>query len=107
LVTENGAAFDDVVSPDGRIHDPRRVAYLHDHIEAIGAALDAGADVRGYFVWTVMDNFEWSFGYDRLFGVVRVDRNTLERTWKDSAYWYRELARTNRLPPVDAPVTTG
>ena len=103
LITENGAAFDDVVSADGRIHDPRRVAYLHDHIEAVGAALDAGADVRGYFVWTLMDNFEWSWGYDRLFGVVRVDRDTLERSWKDSAHWYRALARTNRLPPVDAP----
>jgi beta-glucosidase len=101
LITENGAAFDDVVSPDGRIHDPRRIAYLHDHVEAVGAALDAGADVRGYFVWTLMDNFEWSWGYDRLFGIVRVDTGTLERTWKDSAYWYRDLARTNRLPPVD------
>ncbi|HEX7949982.1 MAG TPA: GH1 family beta-glucosidase [Candidatus Limnocylindrales bacterium] len=106
LITENGAAFDDVVSPDGRIHDRQRVAYLHDHIEAVGTALDAGADVRGYFVWTLMDNFEWSWGYDRLFGIVRVDRGTLERSWKDSAYWYRELARTNRLPPIDLPVVT-
>ena len=73
LVTENGAAFDDVVSSDGRIHDQRRVAYLHDHIEAVGAALDAGADVRGYFLWTLMDNFEWSWGYDRRFGIVHVD----------------------------------
>ncbi|MGZ8438284.1 MAG: GH1 family beta-glucosidase [Candidatus Limnocylindrales bacterium] len=101
LVTENGAAFDDVVSPDGRIHDPRRVAYLHDHIEAVGAAIDAGADVRGYFVWSLLDNFEWSLGYDRRFGVVHVDMATLERSWKDSAYWYRELVRTNRLPPID------
>jgi beta-glucosidase len=107
LVTENGAAFDDVVSPDGRVHDAPRVAYLHDHIEAVGAALDAGADVRGYFVWTLMDNFEWSWGFDRLFGIVRVDRRTLERSWKDSAFWYRDLARTNRLPAIDAPVTTG
>ena len=103
LITENGAAFDDVVSPDGRIHDPRRVAYLHDHIEAVGAAIDAGADVRGYFVWSLLDNFEWSWGYDRRFGIVHVDMGTLERTWKDSAYWYRELARTSRLPPVDLP----
>ncbi len=101
LVTENGAAFDDVVGSDGRIHDPRRVAYLHDHIEAVGAALDAGADVRGYFAWSLLDNFEWAFGYDRRFGIVHVDMDTLDRAWKDSAYWYRELARTNRLPPVD------
>jgi beta-glucosidase len=104
LVTENGAAFDDVVSPDGRVRDLRRVAYLHDHIEAVGAALDAGADVRGYFVWSLLDNFEWSFGYDRRFGIVRVDFETLERTWKDSAYWYRALARSNRLPSIDTPV---
>ena len=107
LITENGAAFADVVSPDGRIHDPSRVAYLHDHIEAVGAALDAGADVRGYFVWTLMDNFEWSWGYDRQFGVIRVDMRTLERTWKDSAYWYRALARSNRLPPVDLAAAAG
>jgi beta-glucosidase len=107
LVTENGAAFDDVVSPDGRIHDERRVAYLHDHIEAVGAALDAGADVRGYFVWTLMDNFEWSWGYDRLFGIVRVEPETLGRTWKDSAFWYRDLVRTNRLPPIDTPPVNG
>jgi beta-glucosidase len=105
MVTENGAAFDDVVSPDGRIHDERRVAYLHDHIEAVGAAIDAGADVRGYFVWSLMDNFEWAWGYDRRFGIVRVDFETLERTLKDSALWYRELARTNRLPPVEAPAS--
>ncbi len=104
LVTENGAAFDDVVSPDGRVHDPRRIAYLHDHIEAVGAALDAGVDVRGYFLWTLMDNFEWSWGYDRRFGIVHVDSATLDRSWKDSAFWYRELARTRRLPPMDTPV---
>lgn len=106
LVTENGAAFDDVVGPDGRIHDVRRVAYLHDHIAAVGAAIDAGADVRGYFVWSLLDNFEWSWGYARRFGIVHVDMASLERTWKDSAYWYRELARTNRLPSVDVPATT-
>ncbi len=103
LVTENGAAFDDVVGPAGHVHDPRRIAYLHDHIEAVGAAIDAGADVRGYFVWTLMDNFEWGWGYDRLFGIVRVDPETLDRTWKDSAFWYRELARSHRLPPIDMP----
>ncbi|MBI3748568.1 MAG: family 1 glycosylhydrolase, partial [Chloroflexi bacterium] len=83
------------------VHDADRVAYLHDHIDAVGAAIDAGADVRGYFVWSLLDNFEWSWGYDRRFGVIHVDLDTLERTWKDSAYWYRELARTGRLPPID------
>jgi len=102
MITENGAAFADDVAADGRVHDERRVAYLHDHIEAVGAAIDAGADVRGYFVWSLMDNFEWGYGYDRRFGIIRVDYDTLGRIWKDSAFWYRELARTNTVPSIDA-----
>ncbi|MBC7290890.1 MAG: beta-glucosidase [Actinotalea sp.] len=102
MVTENGAAFADEVSPDGRVHDVRRVAYVHDHLEAVGRARDAGADVRGYFLWSLLDNFEWAFGFDRRFGVLRVDYDTLERTWKDSALWYREVIRTRTLLPVEA-----
>lgn len=98
MITENGAAFDDVVTPDGRVHDDRRVDYLRRHIEAVGAAMDAGADVRGYFVWSLMDNFEWAYGFSRRFGVIRVDYDTLERTWKDSAYFYRDLARSGVMP---------
>jgi len=98
MITENGAAFDDEVSPDGRVHDADRVDYLYRHLVAVGAALDAGVDVRGYFVWSLLDNFEWSLGYDRRFGIIRVDFGTLERTWKDSAYWYATAIRTNSLP---------
>ncbi|MBD5786279.1 beta-glucosidase [Cellulosimicrobium terreum] len=105
MVTENGAAFDDevTVGADGtpRVHDDRRVAYLHDHVDAVGAAVDAGADVRGYFAWSLLDNFEWGYGYDRRFGIIRVDYDTLERTWKDSAHWYRRLATSSVLPGVD------
>ena len=101
MVTENGAAFYDEVSADGRVHDANRVSYLHRHIDAVGQAIDAGVDVRGYFLWSLLDNFEWSWGYDRRFGIIRVDFDTLERTFKDSAYWYAELIRTNSLPPVD------
>ncbi|MGF0117632.1 GH1 family beta-glucosidase [Promicromonospora sp. Marseille-Q5078] len=104
-VTENGAAFDDelVVTDAGRrVHDDRRVAYLHDHVDAVGAARDAGADVRGYFAWSLMDNFEWGYGYSRRFGILHVDYPTGERTWKDSAHWYRRLATSGELPPVDA-----
>ena len=97
-ITENGAAFDDEVSADGRVHDADRVAYLHDHIDAVGEAIERGADVRGYFVWSLMDNFEWSYGYDRRFGVVRVDYDTLERTVKDSGRWYRELPAHRHHP---------
>ena len=100
MVTENGAAFDDVVSPDGAVHDPRRVDYLARHVEAVGRALDAGADVRGYFAWSLLDNFEWSFGYARRFGIIRVEDDTLERTWKDSAFWFRDLATTGTPPAL-------
>ncbi|HEX7804865.1 MAG TPA: beta-glucosidase [Cellulomonas sp.] len=102
VVTENGAAFHDEVSPDGRVHDLDRVSYLHDHIDAVGAAIDHGADVRGYFVWSLMDNFEWAYGYGKRFGAVYVDYATLERTPKSSAHWYGRAARTGELPPVDA-----
>ena len=101
MVTENGAAFDDEVTPDGRVHDVDRVSYIHRHLDAVGQAMDDGADVRGYFVWSLMDNFEWAYGYHRRFGIVRIDYDTLERIWKDSAYWYRELLRTDALPPVE------
>ena len=102
MITENGAAFEDEVSADGAVHDPRRVAYLHDHVEAVGRAMDAGADVRGYMVWSLLDNFEWAYGYHKRFGIVRVDYDTQQRIWKDSASWYRELARTGRLPAAPA-----
>jgi beta-glucosidase len=100
MITENGAAFDDVVSPDGAIHDQLRVDYLRRHVAAMAAAIEAGADVRGYFVWSLLDNFEWGYGYDRRFGIIRVDYDTLVRTWKDSAHWYRRLAAGN--PPAEA-----
>ncbi|QPZ38958.1 GH1 family beta-glucosidase [Paramicrobacterium chengjingii] len=90
-VTENGSAYDDVVSEDGRVHDPERTAYIRDHVQAISDAIADGADVRGYFVWSLLDNFEWSWGYDKRFGIVRVDYNTLERTVKDSGRAYSEL----------------
>jgi beta-glucosidase len=101
MVTENGAAFYDTLSEDGRVHDVDRVSYLHDHIDAVGKAMDAGVDVRGYFLWSLLDNFEWSWGYDRRFGIIRVDYDTQERTLKDSALWYAELIRTRQLPAVD------
>jgi beta-glucosidase len=89
FITENGAAFDDVVAPDGVVHDVERIAYLRDHINAVAEAREKGADVRGYFVWSLMDNFEWAYGYDRRFGIIRVDYDTQRRTWKDSARWYQ------------------
>ncbi|MCP9949176.1 GH1 family beta-glucosidase [Actinomadura madurae] len=90
MVTENGAAFDDVLEDGGRVHDDRRIAYLRDHIAAVERACEAGADVRGYFAWSLLDNFEWAYGYSKRFGLVHVDYATGDRTWKDSASWYRD-----------------
>jgi beta-glucosidase len=91
MVTENGAAFADQIGADGRIPDQDRIDYLHDHISAVAAAVAAGVDVRGYFVWSLMDNFEWAHGYSKRFGIVYVDYASQARIWKDSAFWYRDL----------------
>jgi beta-glucosidase len=94
-VTENGAAFPDVVDPDGAIHDDRRVAYLREHLLAAHRAIEDGVPLRGYFVWSLLDNFEWAEGYDRRFGVVRVDFETQERTVKDSGWFLRDTIAAN------------
>ncbi len=90
-VTENGAAFDDVVGPDGRVRDERRRAYLEAHFAQAARAIADGAPLQGYFVWSLMDNFEWAEGYDRRFGLVYVDYDTQERTVKDSGRWYAAM----------------
>ncbi|OEV02820.1 GH1 family beta-glucosidase [Streptomyces oceani] len=97
-VTENGAAYEDKPEEDGRVHDPERVSYLRQHLAAVHDALRAGVDVRGYFLWSLLDNFEWAYGYSRRFGIVRVDYDTQARIPKASADWYAQLARTGRLP---------
>jgi beta-glucosidase len=91
-VTENGAAFfDPPTAEHGRVADPLRVDYLRKHIAAVREALDAGVDIRGYFVWSLFDNFEWAHGYAMRFGIVHVDFDTLVRTPKDSARFYTEV----------------
>ncbi|MFE7114516.1 GH1 family beta-glucosidase [Streptomyces sp. NPDC057654] len=99
MVTENGAAYDDEPDPEGAVHDPDRIAYLHGHLNAVHRAIGDGADVRGYFLWSLMDNFEWSYGYSKRFGAVHVDYATQTRTPKSSAHWYARLARTSQLLP--------
>ncbi|MGY2875853.1 beta-glucosidase [Marmoricola sp. URHA0025 HA25] len=97
IVTENGAAFPDVDrTGDGVVDDQDRIGYVHDHVAAVRRARDRGADVRGYVLWTLLDNFEWAEGYTKHFGVVHVDRDTLERTPKASYHWYAELVRSSR-----------
>jgi beta-glucosidase len=93
MVTENGAAFDDAVDPDGRVRDPDRVAYLRTHLDAVRRAVRAGVDVRGYFAWSLLDNFEWAEGYAKRFGLVYVDYPSGRRIWKDSASFYRDQIR--------------
>lgn len=90
-ITENGAAYDDYADPSGEVHDPERVAYLHAHLTAVHRALAAGADVRGYFLWSLLDNFEWAYGYGKRFGIVHVDFASQRRTPKDSARWYADV----------------
>nr|WP_037641109.1 GH1 family beta-glucosidase [Streptomyces exfoliatus] len=95
-ITENGSAEDDTVAPDGRVHDTDRIAYLADHLTAVADAVTAGADVRGYFAWSLLDNFEWARGYGQRFGLVHVDYTSLARTPKDSYDWYRGLITAHR-----------
>jgi beta-glucosidase len=96
VITESGAAYPDTVEPDGRIHDAERTAYLARHVAAAADARAAGVPLTGYYVWSVLDNFEWSFGYSRRFGLIHVDFATQRRTLKDSAGWYRELIAASR-----------
>jgi beta-glucosidase len=94
---ENGAAFKDVLTADGYVHDLRRIGYLRDYITAVHDAWRDGVEVRGYFVWSLLDNFEWSFGYGKRFGVIYVDYATQRRVIKDSGYWYAQVIAQNGL----------
>jgi beta-glucosidase len=106
-VTENGAAFGDVRGHDGQVHDPERTAYLQSHIDAVSRAIVDGAPVKGYFVWSLLDNFEWAHGYSKRFGIVYVDYPTLERVPKDSFHWYRDFIATRARTPRPSPIATG
>ncbi len=92
LVTENGAAFEDHVEGD-RVHDERRVKFYQDYIRKVLKAKQEGVDLRGYFAWTMMDNFEWAEGYHPRFGLIHIDFETQERRMKDSALWFREFLK--------------
>jgi beta-glucosidase len=96
-ITENGSAWDDEVDADGQVHDPERVGYLRDHLGALAESVAAGTDVRGYFAWSLLDNFEWSYGYGKRFGIVRVDYDTQERVVKDSGREYARIIAANGL----------
>ena len=93
VITENGAAFEDHVDGGGAVDDDRRLAYIREHIAAVQQARTEGVDVRGYYVWSLLDNFEWEWGYDKRFGIVFVDFETQRRIPKSSALWYRDMIR--------------
>jgi beta-glucosidase len=97
-VTENGAAFADRPGPDATVPDPARVRYLDRHLRWAHRAIADGVDLRGYFVWSLLDNFEWAFGYAKRFGLYYVDYPTQRRLPKDSARWYAGVTRGNALP---------
>jgi beta-glucosidase len=97
VITENGAAFDDVLE-DGRVRDVERIDYLRRHFVAAHRAIERGVDLRGYLVWSLLDNFEWSFGFTKRFGLVHVDYDSLRRTVKDSGLWLAKLVREKRIP---------
>ncbi len=96
VITENGAAFADEADDDGFVRDDDRTGYLAAHIAAVADARSQGADIRGYFAWSLLDNFEWAYGYEKRFGIVRVDYATQRRTPKQSALWLRDTIRTLR-----------
>ena len=101
-ITENGAAYPDEVAGDGGVHDADRVAYLQQHLTALHEAIEQGANVRADYVWSLVDNFEWAYGYSKRFGIIHVDYATQERTPKDSALWYAQVVARNALPGTGA-----
>jgi beta-glucosidase len=94
-VTENGSAYPDVVRPDGTVDDPERQRYLTDHLAACATAARKGAPLAGYFAWSLLDNFEWAYGYDKRFGLIHVDYETQRRTIKGTGYRYADIIRAH------------
>ncbi len=95
FITENGMAANDVLL-EGAIHDSKRIEYIDLHLKALAKAIAEGVDVRGYFYWSLMDNFEWSYGFGKRFGLIHIDYQTQLRTLKDSAVWYRNYIQRER-----------
>jgi beta-glucosidase len=97
FITENGAAYPDVVTPSGTVPDKPRIRYLKEHLRELQRAISIGIPVLGYFVWSLLDNFEWAYGYSKRFGIVYVDYKTLRRIPKESAYWYAKVIANNGI----------
>ncbi len=101
-ITENGASYEDRVLADGSVDDGRRTQYVHQHLAAVHSAIEQGVDVRGYYLWSLLDNFEWAWGYKQRFGIVHVDFPTGRRTPKHSAGWYASVAGANAVPALSS-----
>lgn len=97
IITENGASYGDEPGVDGCVHDQRRINYLQSHLQQVARAIQSGIPVSGYFLWSLMDNFEWSLGYSQRFGIIHVNYQTQKRTIKDSALWYSKLIQNDKL----------
>jgi beta-glucosidase len=97
FITENGAAYPDVVTPSGTVPDKPRIRYLKEHLRELQRAISIGIPVLGYFIWSLLDNFEWAYGYSKRFGIVYVDYKTLRRIPKESAYWYAKVIANNGI----------
>jgi beta-glucosidase len=95
MVTENGVPVPDVPGSDGQVHDERRIRYLRDHLLQVKKAIDAGVDIKGYYVWSFADNFEWNLGYEPRFGLTYINYDNLTRTIKDSGKWYAHVIAEN------------
>tara|TARA_R100000027_G_scaffold67501_1_gene66577 strand:+ start:1215 stop:2618 length:1404 start_codon:yes stop_codon:yes gene_type:complete len=106
VITENGLTMPDWVSLDGRVHDTHRIDFLQRYLLGLERAIEDGVDVRGYFQWSIMDNFEWAEGYKHRFGLIHVDYHTQVRTLKDSAYWYRDVIQSNGATLHETPVVS-
>ena len=100
FITENGRAAEDYVNPEGSVDDVERVSYLHQHLAAAARAIHDGASLAGYFVWSLLDNFEWGWGYQKRFGIVFVDFGTQRRIPKSSARFYSDIVRANAVPTL-------
>jgi len=96
-ITENGAAYADMIDEKGKVEDPLRIAYIRDHLISVSKAIAVGVPVKGYFAWSLMDNFEWSYGYSKRFGLIYIDFETQRRILKSSAQWYRKVIRSNEV----------
>ena len=106
VITENGMAAADHLT-DGRVHDEARIGFLEQYLSQFGRAIQDGVDCAGYFVWSVLDNFEWAEGYSKRFGIIHVDYETQKRTLKDSAYWYKQVIESNKIVPMKAGLDQG